>query len=55
MFFDVFYRNELNGQFSTRVSCLLMFMTGLPVGSISGLKSEEVYLVEGLWMAPHPA
>ena len=51
-FFEVFDRNEPNGQFSTRGACLLTFMTGLRVGSISGMKWEEVDLVEDLWKVP---
>ena len=51
-FFEVFDRNEPNGQFSTRGACLLTFMTGLRVGAISGMKWEEVDMEEELWKVP---
>ena len=51
-FFEVFDRNEPNGQFSTRGACLLTFMTGLRVGAISGMKWEEVDVEEDLWKVP---
>lgn len=51
-FFEVFDRNEPNGQFSTRGACLLTFMCGLRVGAISGMKWEEVDLEEDLWRVP---
>ena len=51
-FFEVFDRNEPNGQFSTRGACLLTFMTGLRVGAISGMRWEEVDVEEELWKVP---
>ena len=51
-FFEVFDRNDPNGQFSTRGACLLTFMTGLRVGAISGMKWDEVHLEEELWKVP---
>ena len=51
-FWEVFDRNEPNGQISTRGACLLTFMCGLRVGAISGMKWEEVDLEEDLWRVP---
>jgi len=51
-FFEVFDRNDPNGQFSTRGACLLTFMTGLRVSAISGMRWEEVDVEEDLWKVP---
>lgn len=51
-FFEVFERNEPNGQFSTLGACLLTFMTGLRVGAISGMRWDEIVWVENLWKVP---
>jgi len=50
--FEVFDRNDPNGQISTRGACLLTFMTGLRVGAISGMRWDEVDMDKDLWLVP---
>ena len=51
-FFEVFARNEANGEITTRGGCLLTFLTGLRVGAISGMRWDEVDLERNLWLVP---
>jgi len=51
-FFEVFTRNEPNGETTTRSACLLTFLTGLRVGAISGMRWDEVDSEKDLWLVP---
>jgi len=51
-FFEIFERNEPNGQISTRGAVLLTFMTGLRVGAISAMRWDEVDRERDLWLVP---
>jgi len=50
--FEVFERNDPNGQISTRGACLLTFMTGLRVGAISRMRWNELDIDRNLWLVP---